>query len=51
MTIFQASIFLSSVHAWWVLEAKEGVAFPGTGVMNGGATAWMLGIKPGSEQE
>lgn len=33
-----------------VLEAKEGIAFPGTGVMNGGATMWMLGIEPGSEQ-
>lgn len=33
-----------------VVEAKEGIAFPGTGVMNGGATMWMLGIEPGSEQ-
>lgn len=33
-----------------VLEAKEGIAFPRTGVTDGGATMWMLGIEPGSGQ-
>lgn len=33
-----------------VLEAKEGIAFPRTGVTGGGATMWRLGIEPGSGQ-
>lgn len=47
---FSSKYILIQCACLVVLEAKEGIAFPGTGVMNGGATMWMLGIEPGSEQ-